>query len=117
MRRPLAAALLALVLTGCGGGEEAAAPATSTTTEEPVEETPEPEAETTTQAPEPVATGPGELAVYERIAELTDCAAVQGEFDTASANFDRVQAGSPEAQVSLDYMRVADERLAELDCY
>jgi hypothetical protein len=56
-------------------------------------------------------------ATLQRIEPLTDCNALQREFDIASENFDRVEAGSPQAEASLEYMEAADARLQELDCY
>ena len=41
----------------------------------------------------------GDLGVYERIAELTDCNALRREFDVAAANNDRAEAGTA-AQVA-----------------
>lgn len=47
---------------------------------------------------------------------LTDCAAVQQEFDTAAASNDRAEAGTDEAVTTLAYMQAAQDRLEELDC-
>lgn len=44
-------------------------------------------------------------AVVERIEALTDCLALQAEFDTADRNG------------RTDYMEVADERMREVGCY
>lgn len=51
---------------------------------------------------------PGSPAVYDRIAGLTDCAQVQQEFDTAETNG---------GEAGTAYMKAADERMKELDCY
>jgi len=62
---------------------------------------------------------PGSSAVYERIAALTDCRALQQEFDTADANQRRdLAAGRTEqATWSTAYMKAADERMKTLKCY
>ena len=51
---------------------------------------------------------PGSPEVYERIAGLEDCAALQQEFDTAEANG---------GETGTAYMKAADERMQELGCY
>ena len=60
---------------------------------------------------------PGSPAVYDRIAGLTDCSALQHEFDVASTNHDRASAGSRQAQTAAAYMEAADDRMKQLDCY
>jgi len=60
---------------------------------------------------------PGNPKVYDRIASLTDCAALQQEFDTAAASHDRAAAGSDQAEAATSYMEAADDRLKELNCY
>lgn len=59
---------------------------------------------------------PGSAAVYDRIAGLDDCAALQQEFDTASASRDRAEPGSEQAEAALSYMEAANDRLQELGC-
>ena len=54
---------------------------------------------------------PGEPAVYERIRSLTDCSALQQEFDTAAASHDR---GGGE--VATSYMQAAQDRMRQLGC-
>lgn len=60
---------------------------------------------------------PGDPEVYDRIGSLTDCEAVQAEFDTASANNARETPGSDLAEATLGYMEAAADRLDELGCY
>lgn len=60
---------------------------------------------------------PGQSAVYERIAALTDCAELQSEFDRASANNGREEAGSTGFEITLSYMQAADDRMREVGCY
>jgi hypothetical protein len=60
---------------------------------------------------------PGDPGVYERIAASEDCAALQKEFDTASANHDRAEAGSDQGGGAPAYMKAADERMGEVGCY
>jgi hypothetical protein len=59
----------------------------------------------------------GSSAVYSRIDRMTDCAALQAEFDTASANNYREEPGSASFQATLGYMRAADNRMEEVGCY
>lgn len=59
---------------------------------------------------------PGDAGVYARIDGMTDCAALQSEFDTAAANNDRAEPGSAQHKVTLSYMRAAEDRRQELDC-
>ncbi|SNR33215.1 hypothetical protein [Blastococcus mobilis] len=87
MRKALTVLTALAALTACGGSEDA--------TED----------------------RPGSVEVYERIEAATDCAALQTEFDTASANHDRAEAGSEQAEAATAYMKAADERMRELDCY
>jgi hypothetical protein len=101
----------ALILGACGGDDDSRTDTTSqgdatTTTESTTEAT-----TTTTEQLDPVE------ATLQRIESLTDCNALQREFDIASENFDRVEAGSPQAEASLEYMEAADARLQELECY
>lgn len=62
------------------------------------------------------ATQPGSPAVYERISSTDDCAALQQEFDTASANHDRAAAGSDEATTATAYMKAAQDRMETVGC-
>jgi len=55
----------------------------------------------------------GSPDVYARIASLTDCSALQQEFDQAEAN--RSISRDPSIQTS--YMVAADERMREVGCY
>lgn len=48
---------------------------------------------------------PGSAPAVDRINSETDCAALQGEFDTAERNR------------HTDYMQVADRRMRSLGCY
>lgn len=59
----------------------------------------------------------GNPAVYERINSLTDCADLQAEFDTAYAAHYRAEAGSPDADIALDYMKAADTQMVKAGCY
>lgn len=59
----------------------------------------------------------GNPATHARIRAMTDCAALQEAFDTAAANFDRAQKGTPQSGWSVAYMKTADERMEEIGCY
>lgn len=62
---------------------------------------------------------PGNPAVYERIAALSDCRALQQEFETADANGKRHRAAgeTDQAKWTTAYMAAADERMKALRCY
>lgn len=60
---------------------------------------------------------PGSPDVYARIASTSDCATLQGEFDTASSNHDRAPAGSPQAEAATGYMKASDQRMRDVGCY
>ncbi len=59
----------------------------------------------------------GNLESYQTILSMTDCATLQEQFDTASANNKREQAGTPQFKATLGYMTAADDRMKELKCY
>ena len=62
----------------------------------------------------------GQASVYAAIAALSNCDAVQLEFDTAEANFYREVNGGPSRepyrQAALGYMNAAADRGSELGC-
>lgn len=59
---------------------------------------------------------PGGAAVYDRIGGLSDCAALQQEFDTAYRDNSRAEPGSEQFDVTLSYMNAAQDRMEEVDC-
>lgn len=59
----------------------------------------------------------GSAAVHNRIEAMTDCAALQREFDTAYDNADRQPAGSDLSRVSVSYGKTANRRMEEIGCY
>lgn len=59
----------------------------------------------------------GSRDVYERILASSDCGGLQEEFDTAAANNDAAEPGTPQFRQTLGYMTAADERMQELGCY
>jgi hypothetical protein len=59
---------------------------------------------------------PGNPAVYERIAGLTDCAALQDELDTAMTNAELRERGDPIRTVSIAYAEFTAERMDDLAC-
>lgn len=67
-------------------------------------------------APTVPANGPGNPAVYSRIAGETDCATVQGEFDTAAKAHDGATSGSDTALAATGYMVAAQARIKALNC-
>lgn len=59
---------------------------------------------------------PGNAEVYKRIEALTDCKALQGEFDTASAGHDRAS-NQAQREATSGYMAAADDRMKAIGCY
>lgn len=61
----------------------------------------------------------GRSEVYDRIASMTDCAALQREFDVAYANHarDAGRGAADLASVDLSYMQAVDARMQDLGCY
>jgi hypothetical protein len=61
----------------------------------------------------------GNPAVYQRINAMTDCAAIQVEFDTAEANHRRdLDSGELDlAVIDTSHMSAADERMRAINCY
>lgn len=61
---------------------------------------------------------PGRAEVYDRINALSDCAALQAEFNQADTNHTRdVARGSDLAEVDLSYMEAAEERMKAIGCH
>lgn len=107
-----------VVLGALAGGDkpEAEAPKATPTTElGPATTIEQPEPSTTTTAKP----RPGSPDVYARIAELTDCAALQAEFDLADATRKRPGGveGASWTQIGIAYMEAADSRMSDLGCY
>jgi len=59
----------------------------------------------------------GNRESYQTILSLTDCASLQEQFNIASENNKRETGGTPQFKVALGYMKAADNRMKELDCY
>lgn len=59
---------------------------------------------------------PGDPEVWKRIEEGTDCDALQQEFDQATENAERREAGDPLRDLSLKYADAAEKRMNELGC-
>lgn len=59
----------------------------------------------------------GSEAVYDRILRLSDCAALQVEFDTAAANNEVAEPGAPQHRQTTGYMDAADDRMRAIGCY
>lgn len=57
----------------------------------------------------------GNPEVYARIQSLSDCAALQSEFDQAESNLQ--EPGTPQYRWGLGYMKASDDRMREIGCY
>lgn len=60
---------------------------------------------------------PGSAAVYQRIESMTDCDALQRQFDIAGDNADRMHDAGQTADIPMSYMDAADARMKEVGCY
>lgn len=58
----------------------------------------------------------GNTDVYEGIAGLDDCTALQREFDFASANNERAESGTSEHKETLGYLTAAQDRMKSIGC-
>lgn len=63
-----------------------------------------------------LAARPGSVAVYQRIEALTDCTAIQAEFDQAYADHEAAPAGAPGREWTVGYMDAANDRMKALGC-
>lgn len=59
----------------------------------------------------------GNVDVYNRILGMTDCIALQAEFDQADANSKLQAPGTEQYQWSIGYMSAADDRMGAIGCY
>jgi len=60
---------------------------------------------------------PGNQAVYDRIANMTDCAALQQQFDVADANHTRdLKRNLDLAKIDTSYMNAAEKRMEDVGC-
>jgi hypothetical protein len=57
----------------------------------------------------------GNSDVYSKILAMTDCAALQHEFDQAEANLQAP--GTQQRQWGMGYMNASDSRMKDIGCY
>jgi hypothetical protein len=58
----------------------------------------------------------GEIAIYTRILEMTDCTELQREFERADENAKLQESGTQEYRASIGYRTAADNRMKEVEC-
>jgi hypothetical protein len=58
----------------------------------------------------------GDIAVYTRILELTDCTELEREFERADENARLLESGTQEHQASIGYRTAAENRIKEVEC-
>jgi hypothetical protein len=58
----------------------------------------------------------GSRDTYERIADMSDCASVQAEYDAAAANNEVLDPSTDEYRWTSGYMAAAEDRLEDLEC-
>ena len=58
----------------------------------------------------------GDVNVYVRILEMTDCTELQREFERADENVKLQEPGTQEYQASTGYRRAAENRMKEVEC-
>lgn len=59
----------------------------------------------------------GRREVYQEILSMTDCNKLQEKFNIASKNNDRASPGTQHFKITMGYMQVAHNRMAEINCY
>ena len=59
----------------------------------------------------------GEILVYNRILGMTDCNALQAQFDIAGDNNDLAEPGTAAHKRTLGYMTAADDTMEKRGCY
>ncbi len=58
----------------------------------------------------------GDITIYTRILQMTDCTELQREFERADENSKQQQPDTPEYKVSMGYRTAADNRMKEVEC-
>ena len=58
----------------------------------------------------------GDISIYTRILEMTDCTELQREFDRADENTRLQEPGTEEYRSSVGYRTAADNRMKEVEC-
>ena len=58
----------------------------------------------------------GDVAVYTRILEMTDCTELQREFERADEDAKRQDPGSLQYNASIGYKTAAENRIREVEC-
>ena len=58
----------------------------------------------------------GDISIYTRILEMTDCTELQREFERADENVKLQESGTQEYRWSIGYRTAADNRMKEVEC-
>ena len=58
----------------------------------------------------------GDITVYTRILEMTDCTELQREFERADESAKLQETGTQEYRASIGYRTAADNRMKEVEC-
>jgi hypothetical protein len=58
----------------------------------------------------------GDITIYTRILQMTDCTELQREFERADEISKQLEPGMPEYQASIGYRTAASNRIKEVEC-
>lgn len=58
----------------------------------------------------------GDITIYTRILQMTDCTELQREFERADESSKQQAPGTQEYQMSIGYRTAADNRMKEVEC-
>lgn len=58
----------------------------------------------------------GDITIYTRILEMTDCTELQREFERADENSKLQEPDTPEYRASIGYRTAADNRMKDVEC-
>ena len=58
----------------------------------------------------------GDISIYTRILEMTDCTELQREFERANESAKLQETGTQEYRASIGYRTAADNRMKEVEC-
>ena len=58
----------------------------------------------------------GDITIYTRILEMTDCTELQREFERADDNAKLQEPGTQDYRASIGYRTAADNRMKEVEC-
>ena len=58
----------------------------------------------------------GDITIYTRILQMTDCTELQREFERADESSKQQDSGTPEYKISIGYRTAEENRIKEVEC-